>query len=271
MTSFSLLKKIEFRLRKILTLQGLANQIKRIPLKLFLVNISQQNFTQSIKYKSPLCLQIAKNLDKSPDTVAENVLDLWTNFNHICPSDIQIIISGNGWLEFTINDCFLSNWLQELPNFNLPPQSFYLSPNQLNFSLYYAHLRCCSLLRLAQEEKLIQLKSTNFSQGIWQWHQPKLIPYNCGCLKLKSEKKLIIQLMSIVDTISSQKEANWLKIGDDFSKIILDFEGYCRIFGDLKTKNLELAQARLGLVALSQLYLHWILTQKLQAIAPTEW
>jgi hypothetical protein len=110
----------------------------------------------------------------------------------------------------------------------------------------------------------------DFSQSLWLWEKPESIPYDGECLKSKYEKKLILQLTSIVDAIYEPLESNWEKLACDFTKVILDFERYSRIWGEVKGQNPTLSQARLGLIALAQFYLQWILEKKLGAIAPKE-
>lgn len=271
MTIFSLQKKIEYILIEILNLEDLININNSPKLNIFLVQVNNKNFTKRITYKSPLCLQISKIRKENPNFIAEKLFTLWHNLDYISSLDLDIRISSNGWLEFIIGDRFLIDWLQALPQFKLPYQSQSVRENKLDFNLYYAHVRCCSILRLAHQNKLIELKSTDFNQCKWLWHKPKFIPYDCGCLKLEYEKKLIYQLIIIVDTIYAQKQSNWLKIALEFMNVILDYECYCRIFGDLKAKNPKLSQARLGLLALAQLYFQWILQDKLDATVPTEW
>jgi arginyl-tRNA synthetase len=270
MTIVSLKKKIEDGLRSVLTLKAKTRVNSFFPLKPIPIEICSSSWVDKIIYKSPLCLQIAKIEGENPHVMAEKIVNLWVNSKKLAPLDLQVKISGDGWLEFIIGDRLLEKWLQELPKIEFPPQPHFVTKNQVDFQLYYAHARCCSLLRSAHQAQLIQLKTLDFSQSIWLWDQPESIPYHCGCLKFRYEKKLIFHLTTIVDAIDEQKESNWLKLASDFAKVILDFERYSRIFGEVKRENPALSQARLGLIALAQFYFQWIIEQKLGAIAPSE-
>lgn len=267
---FSIKQIVQGKLRQLLNLSLKKSLNDDFSLNSIVVEIASKKFTSHISYKSPLCLQIAKFEEKKPAIIAEELIDLSNKLKIWAELDLQVNISDYGWLEFTIGDRLLINWLQQLPNITFPLYHDLSTKNQLDFELYYTHARCCSILRLAHRDKLIELKTLDFNESGWLWHQPELIPYDCGCLKLEFEKKLIHHLSIIVDGIYEQKEPNWLKTAYDFSKVILDFEGNCRIFGDLKRDYLKLSQVRLGLIALAQFYLRWILEKKLKAIAPIE-
>jgi hypothetical protein len=256
----SIQKIIQYKLAEFLTLKKISNNL--ININNIVVEILSKKYDDKFIYKSPFCLQIAKFDQQNSQDIAQEFVNLWVNF-----LDLQVSISSNNWLEFTIGDRFLEIWLQQLPTIKLPNFNQYFSENNLDFKLYYTHARCCSLLISAHRDNLIQLKSIDFNQRIWLWDKPDLIPYNC-CLNFKHEKNLIRQLMIIVDAIYDDKKSNWLKLASDFSDVILYFERNCRIWGEVKAQNLALSHARLGLIALAQFYFQWILEQQLSAIAP---
>ena len=240
------------------------------------LEISSRKLEDKIVYKSPLCLQLESIQPEKakahcsredlaePSGIAQQLSDLFSNL------DLQVSISGAGWLEFFLGDRFLTMWLQELPQIEFPEQPSPSPTSNLPFQLYYTHARCCSLLRAGHRDKLIRLHSTDFQEHYWLWQAPQPIPFNCLSWQPKQEKKLIRQLIIIVDEIYAPSESPWLKLATNFSRIILEFERNCRIWGERERHNRPLAQARLGLIALSQYYLRWILEQRLGVFPPVE-
>lgn len=254
----SIQKLIQYKLAEFLTLKKISNNL--IDINNIVVEILNKKYEDKFIYKSPFCLQIAKFNRQNPQDIAQEFVNLWVDF-----LDLQVSISSNNWLEFTIGDRFVEIWLQKLSTIKLSNFNQHLNENKLDFKLYYTHARCCSLLHSAHRDNLIQLKNIDFSQRVWLWDKPDLIPYNF-CLNFKHEKNLIRQLMIIVDAIYDDKKSNWLKLASDFSDVILDFERNCRIWGEVKAQNLALSHARLGLIALAQFYFQWILEQQLGVI-----
>jgi arginyl-tRNA synthetase len=128
--------------------------------------------------------------------------------------------------------------------------------------MQYAHARCCSLLRLADQEGLIELTNLDFSQPTWHWQQPEPIPYLDGTrlrLGQPSEQKLIAQLLRVIEAQLDEQPLDTAKLAYHLSQAFLEFERYCRIWGEVKQDHLALAQARLGLIALTQLLLKKLL------------
>ncbi|XWK88548.1 MAG: DALR anticodon-binding domain-containing protein [Phormidium sp.] len=137
--------------------------------------------------------------------------------------------------------------------------------SQSLFSVQYAHARCCSLLRLAQGE------------GSWGAIAPDAIPWlnEMGQLRLThpAERRLISQLFSALDGLycpESSKNLNWEKLAQEISLSWEKFYSQCRIWGEVKTEALELAQARLGLLMASQTILQLLLEEYLGVSAPLE-
>lgn len=267
--NLSLKKIIHQKLVRIISFLGL-NENQDI--QSFNLEISERNFEENIVYKTPLCLKTSKVNQKNPSLIAEEFVNLWLKFNSQKKLNISPKVSTNGWLEFVISEDLLINWLQNLPNqtlsFEHVESNSQKPSSSIEFKIIYTHARCCSLLKSAHQDKLIQLKTFNFHWSNWLWLKPEFLPYYNDFVKLKYEKKLIKELVKITDKIYEEnKKNNWLKIASTFSDVILEFERYCRIWGEVKQKNLQLSQARLSLIALSQRYLQWIIEQKLNAIA----
>jgi arginyl-tRNA synthetase len=154
-----------------------------------------------------------------------------------------------------------------------------LTPDSL-FPIQYAHARCCSLLQMAHQEGLIGIKSRNSDNKSWVWEMesPQPIPWLDReeeiCFNLPVELNLIIQLIAVLDDLycpePTRQVLNWLKIALNLSQAFQTFYSQCRIWGEVKSQNLNLAQARLGLVAIAQSVLRILLVDVLGSFAPPE-
>ena len=140
------------------------------------------------------------------------------------------------------------------------------------FAVQYAHARCCSLLRLGHQEKLIKIKQSHSS---WAIIEPLNLSWvnasNIFLLGHPTEKHLLIQLLMVVEElITDSQKVNWTKLAHNLSEAFLKFWADCRIYGEVKQKTPDLAKARLGLVALVQYFLYQILQDKLSILPMTE-
>jgi arginyl-tRNA synthetase len=153
------------------------------------------------------------------------------------------------------------------------------SPNL--FPVQYAHARCCSLLRMAHGQGLIKLRDLGFNTRSWQLVEPNPIPWlNDGqeahteqvCLRLMhlAERRLITQILDWQDESHQSSLGHSVKRCSSLSNDFEKFYSSCRILGEVKTENLKLAQARLGLVGLTQAVLRSLLQDQLGVTAPIE-
>jgi arginyl-tRNA synthetase len=190
----------------------------------------------------------------------------------------------------------LTAWLQQLTQQNLqlpdpvleqilPDKS--LSDSHL-FPVQYAHARCCSLLHLAQRERLIDLQphaqelNTILTLIPWCTEQKQLR------LQHPAEQALIRQLLEFPGALQTPKLAwrsersfgvplPWplerrqlIRYTQSWEKDFMQFYRDCRIFGEVSQQNLSLSQARLGLVSATQRVLAFLLQDLLHLIAPEE-
>ncbi|MGK7937888.1 MAG: DALR anticodon-binding domain-containing protein [Xenococcaceae cyanobacterium] len=140
------------------------------------------------------------------------------------------------------------------------------------FEIQYAHARCCSLLRLGHQEKLIKIKH-EYSE--WTIVEPVTLSWvnaqGVFLLVHPAERCLLIQLLTVVEQlITPSQKVNWAKLAHNLSEVFLDFWTECRIYGEVQQKTPDLAKARLGLVALVQHFLDRILRYKLYVFPRTE-
>jgi arginyl-tRNA synthetase len=161
------------------------------------------------------------------------------------------------------------------------------------FPIQYVHARCCSLLHLADEQGLIEITDTGgggdgedleelFSVTTHQSPitiiYPNPIPWlqDTGdsereLVRLRlthpAEWDLIVQLFDLLDVMSASDCQRWVKQGLAVSEAYEQFYKSCRIWGEVKIHDLPLAQARLGLIGVTQMVLRSLL-EKLGVSAP---
>ncbi len=234
--------------------------------------------------------------------------------------DFLVEVGFSGWIHFQLSDQSLANWLQQLIQIppllsdwqdNLllglqtkgmlgegikkiknrsseqleiahPVQSAkrLQNPSHL-FRVQYAHARCCSLLRLAHRQGLLQLSDSDCNARNWQCLEPSPIPwlnddpdvkFGSGGLRLEhwAERGLIHQILEGCDQISLLDSVSGLKLAHALSQAFETFYSSCRIWGEVKTQTPQLAQARLGLVGVTQRLLRSLLEDQLGEAAPIE-
>jgi len=180
---------------------------------------------------------------------------------------IKVKIKITGEIDLEISDRSLSFWLQKLLEISRTWEK--KSKEELNqftadiFTIQYAHARCCALLRLGEEERIIRLK-----QGEFTLVEPLKISWLL--LKESTEKKLINQLIAMVDALNNSEDPNWIAQGNNLSIAMLEFYSSCRIWGEVIQKNSQLSQARLGLISLVQTLLFCLIQEQLRVSAITE-
>lgn len=209
-----------------------------------------------------LNLEPLKNLNNFPE-ISQTVL----NFN------VEVIYPG--WINFGLPNQELGVWLQQLIDKPLHTNSVLklqkrddkvnenLTDTFSYFGVQYAHARCCSLLRMAHQQGLITLKAWEGKTAVWQIVEPQPIPWlndeqeaATGLVGLRlghpAEKRLIALVLDIVDAIDNLERQRGLKFARALSQAFEEFYSSCRIWGEVKTQTPKLAQARLGLVAVTQ-------------------
>jgi hypothetical protein len=190
-----------------------------------------------------------------------------------------------GWIDFYLSHLSIAVWLQQFPQLffvefssltKLPANQALYSPEINLFPVHYTHARCCALLRLGHQDQLIQVQTQDFNSSRWRWIAPNPIPWqknnqeNCLNMIHKAEYSLIMQIMAFIDDLGTINPTNLLPLVNQLSQAFWEFERYCRIWGEVKENNLELAQTRLGLVQITQCLLCYLLKAKFQVLALTE-
>ncbi|MEA5536563.1 arginyl-tRNA synthetase [Crocosphaera sp. XPORK-15E] len=211
----------------------------------------------TITYRCAIAVQLASQFSVSPLTLAEEILKVIEG--QVSSFSFTVELVAPGWLHFELSDRSLAHWLQNLATFPWPVKnSPLMSVNHNNlFPLEYAQTRCGALLRLGEQERIIQLNNGLFEPNFRSLKHPQMIPwYDVAKEQLRLsdpvERSLIFQLVTTMDRLVNESSVDEIKLANHLSESFLKFDRYCRIFGETAQVNTELSQVRLGLVALTQ-------------------
>ncbi len=269
-----------------------------IPLPLF--TVAPQRFGT---LASPLPLKLASQWKRSQTVIASPQeigtalivqISQQTESPWLAPS---LSLHPQGWLYAHFSALELSKWLQSLlfaTPFQTDVKPLTISPgvssDPVIFQLQYAHARCCSLLRLAQQENLISL--TNGDNLLAQLKSPVIWQNPTGESQFQTlaEHQLLLALMQFPQSLSPNKvmygysqtalpgHQTWIewpppqpslqRQTQQWSHLFLNFYRQCRIFGDVQQVTPELATARLALIFILRRVLAFILETEWQAEAP---
>ena len=266
-----------------------------------LVPTSQYQYVSTIAHrlaaKSSLTpLQICQNL-QSPIVYAIVAPHNWMQ---LC-----CWYNDSGYIYFQLTPRSIELWLDYIHDLPLIELATRRSLSSATMAVY-AHARCCSLLRLADTEKLVRVAAN------WQISPHRQIDIDeCRYLKNRdpaefmsifehsAEQKSIHVLMEVLDRISSHhlqvvsprqlrwseareieplemgisnlageiRDPNWHKLTIDLAQSWLEFYRHCRIFGDVQHQNPRLAIARCQLTAIVRRYLQVLLENYLGVTA----
>lgn len=261
------------------------------------IPLSQGRDEKKIIYISGIALQLSKS-QKSPAMEIANGVVSHISANY--DKDFKTQVVSPGWIHLEVTHPLLAAWLQNIalgetafrrersveprsPNGEeMTPSSPLFSSSTL-FTAQYAHARCCSLLRLAILEGLIQQGEPNEDDSENSNERllssiviPNPIPWlNCDqiCFNHPASYRLMNELVRVVDSLACPdlgRSLNWEKAATALSQAFETFWCKCQIFGEVKTTSPKLAQARIGLVLATQSVLKFLLEEKLGMIAPYE-
>ncbi len=255
-----------------------------------------------IKYVSAIALKLSQLCQQHAGVLAEQILDRWIKAfecDHLdsCnpPSGqflkkIIVSVAPPGWIYFELIEIGVAEWLQilfEIAMTNIKTsnsidlsldRSFVDRYDPKIFEILYAHHRCCSLLRLAKQERLMTSNLKADSQDSTGLILPWLMADRL-CCQHPAEWALITQLSDTLDHLaqidrsdSSDSEHSeldqslapqlTLKVGQNLSQTFHAFHAACRIWGEVKEQEADRMKVRLGLVQITQ-YLLQLVLQKL--------
>ncbi len=253
-----------------------------------------------ILYISGVALQLSKSQNRKGIDIACAIA---SHLSANCGDEFIIEIVPPGYIHFVLTDAILASWLQHLVEGMGDRErggqgeggtgrggdrerggqgeggETKIENSSHLFALQYAHARCCSLIRLAQQEKLIQLGDNNLNttSAMFSVISPNPIPWLNSDRQLRfshsASRRLISQLVQVVDDLEFRFAAdsvNWEKAAINLSQAFEVFWCNCRIWGEVKISSPELSQARLGLVIATQSVLRFLLEEKLGVFALVE-
>jgi hypothetical protein len=209
-------------------------------------------------------------------------ISTWLNYIHYLP-----IVPSAATLEtLPLADC--NSQSTDVRNRNAAART---SNSSIDLAIY-AHARCCSLLKLAEAEKLVtitgnwQITTPDCLLNVFQLNNRPTAASKC-IFEHPVENRLIHALMEVLDGIygdnwqleslqsesngqissksfnGHKKSPNWTKLTIDLAQSWLEFYRHCQIFGDVKHQNSRLAIARCVLTAISRRYLQVLLENNL--------
>ncbi|WP_081431215.1 DALR anticodon-binding domain-containing protein [Moorena bouillonii] len=261
-----------------------------------------------VAYRSAIALKLSRAMQQSPLAIAHQLTVSLPTITQDGGKqnliEFEVEVAPPGWINFWLTDQGLATWLQDwiqpstdtpisfrpqqgqknlLPYLELNTQhsAIFSQDTSKIFRVQYAHARCCSLLRLAHRQGLIQIQSMDLKTSRGLIVVPYPIPWlkddletgtNQPLIQLlhPAERLLIGQLMDLTDYLSGTESKNWLKLASSVSNAFEQFYRRCRIWGEVKHQTPRLAQARLGLVGVTQVVLRSLLEDQLGVPAPGE-
>lgn len=281
-----------------------------------LIPLNRLSNDTTVLYRSAIALNLAPLFQLPALDLAYQLTDCLATIRQDTSNqvslDFRVEVCFSGWIHFHLSEQSLASWLQQLIQIpvllsdwqgnlllglptkeiknrlsekleSTPPDQLVKrlqNPSHL-FKVQYAHARCCSLLRLAHRQGLIQLSDSECNARNWQILEPNPIPWlndhpegemDSKRLRLGhwAEWDLIHQILDEFDQIERLDSVSALKLANALSQAFETFYGTCRIWGEVKTATPKLAQARLGLVGVTQKLLRSLLEDQLGETAPIE-
>ena len=252
------------------------------PLKTHKISLSslKKKSSLNIVYRSAIAFPLANYWHLSPLNIAQKLREFLLTTDVISTTqpilDFKVQVSAPGWIDFYMHNHALAVWLEEVVDWVIQEQRGDREQRGRGdkdfFAVQYAHARCCSLLRLGHQEKLIKIKHKYLA---WEIVEPLNLSWvdarDIFLLNHPAEKYLLMQLLIVVEElITNSQKVNWAKLAHNLSKAFLDFWADCPIYGEVQQEKPSLAKARLGLIALVQYFLAKILRDKLLISPMTE-
>lgn len=234
-----------------------------------------------VLYISSVAFVLSKTLNIPPLEIATAI----AAYLERARQDITAKVVTPGFIYLEPTAFVLADWLQTLPFLPLflakstPKEYFSLIVNNSRlFSIQHAHARCCSLLHQAQREGTIVLTDIEMQDKLQHWAiaQPQLLPWLNERSQLRfchqSEYALIGELVTVCDRICTSSlnvKSSWQN-ASNLSQAFTSFHSCCRLWGETKSANPQLVEARLGLILAVQVLLQFLLDKQLGVYAPQE-
>ncbi|MBV6626392.1 MAG: glutamate acetyltransferase [Rivularia sp. (in: Bacteria)] len=231
-----------------------------------------------ISYMSGVALQLSKS-HKSQTFPIANVITSCLSASS--GAYLQLEILHSGVIEVQVSDLFLAAWLQgftdnsrnrqrsDIDLFASKPSFERMAMSEFSsdvFSIQYVHARCCSLLRLAQQQKLFDCDKFLAESIPLLDNDGKLI------LNHQAERRLIGSLVRLLDELEPAiaRPLKWERAALSLVKAFAIFWSECRIYDNLSPISLELKMARIVLILATRSAIRFLLEEKLGVSACSE-
>ncbi|MGY6528585.1 MAG: hypothetical protein ACXITR_01520 [Cyanobacterium sp.] len=218
--------------------------------------ILNQRQKTTITFNSSICFKLTKYYSCTPYSLATDFLEIYKNMNLKKYGNLMMNISGEGWLELTLDNFFLEEYLNNLLSFSFENNYINHSKIQADFKHIYIHSRFCSILRSAHEQRIITLDCLNFATNLWNILDFEEIKFSSLEFLITKDLGLIKSIIYCLELTKNNKSGkiNYLKIVEKMFQALTAWEKNCRIWGAVKEENIDLAKARLGLSAIALRY-----------------
>ena len=242
-----------------------AQSEKNICIRKKYIPLSKGKNDIKISYISGVALHFSKSHNSQHLLIANSIASYLSD---ICGKDLLVQVLPNSLIHIEVSDSILAAWLQrfidnrkeETVEIDCSSQAdvFQFGEKSI-FSIQYIHARCSSLLRLAQQEKIIECDRIDSESIPWLNTDAQL------CLNNQAERLLISSLVKLVDELEPviARPLKWEGAASSLVKAFESFWSSCRICGDLKENTPEQIMARVGLVMATRSVLQFLLEEKL--------
>ena len=158
--------------------------------------------TDNIIYQTPFCLQQYPHDRNQQLLLAQKICNYFPQLS--INQGLSINISHKNWLEITVTNNFLQQYLngllKNLESLNLKPEkekSGETTPsnNSIAFIYIYIHARSCSLLKSAHEREIIKLNTLDFYDRQQTIIEPENLDFH---LLLKTQPYTIVIIKNIL-------------------------------------------------------------------------
>lgn len=216
-------------------------------------------------YRSAIALQLSATNPEAAIAICQSLVKILNETQ----SEWEFQPMERGWIEGQLRDRAFVDWLQysleDEPVSNAPPKSETPLTAEL-FPIQYAHARCCSLLQMAHRSRIIELVDPD-AVPPWRWRKPQRVFEDYPIyLQHPAEWALLGQFWDVLDGVAIAPDTSQLKPTRRLSEAWFQFERTCRIWGEVQRDRPQLAQMRLGLVAIAQKLLWRLLREHLDTI-----
>jgi arginyl-tRNA synthetase len=218
---------------------------------------------RDLTYRSAIAFKVRKKTNWEPEILAEQLFNALINqpiTENINDLKLEVQLIDRVWLTFILDCSSLQVWLLALSR-QLNTEDYVkkrsptkgITENAISGYCQYAHARACSLLRLAEQEKVLPLLPSTESVSRFELSA--------------SMRSLLEQILRVIDQMQGKTPENWLKITKNLSQSLLFFERHHRLFNP---KNQSQNQLAWLLVINTRAILEILLLAKLQIPAPDE-